>query len=100
LTTVEGIEPQANIEDELEQRLRGVRLVLEVGLDADTVARVREVAAAVAGRSSAPEWLLATQLPAVLVTFLVADGVDFYDGSFWPRLSVRGLDGTKLGQGF
>jgi small subunit ribosomal protein S1 len=100
LTTVEGIEPQANIEDELEQRLRGVRLVLEVGLDADTVARVREVAAAVAGRSSDPEWLLATQLPAVLVTFLVADGVDFYDGSFWPRLSVRGLDGTKLGQGF
>jgi len=43
---------------------------------------------------------LATKLPAVLVTFLVADGVDFYDGSFWPRLSARGLDGTKLGQGF
>lgn len=100
LSTVEGIEPPANIEDELEQRIRGVRLVLEVGLDPDTVARVRDVAAAVARRSHEPESLLAAQLPAVLVTFLVADGVDFYDGSFWPRLSVRGLDGTKLGQGF
>jgi hypothetical protein len=94
------MQPSANIEDELEHRLRGVRLALEVGLDPETVTRVRDVVAAVARGSSDAESILATRLPAVLVTFLVADGVQFYDGSFWPRLSVRGLDGTKLGQGF
>ena len=89
-----------SIEDELHDRLRGVRLVLEIGLDAETVRRATEVVSQIAIRAPNPEETLGTRVPATLAAFLVSLGVERYDGSLWPHLPVKGLDSTKLGQAF
>ena len=89
-----------NVEQELRARLRGVGLVLEIGLDGATVQRARDVIEAVAPNVEDLEDTLAEVLPATIATYLVALGIDSYDGAFWPHQPIPGLDQNKLGRAF
>jgi len=91
----------ADIEEELRARLRGARLVYgDAGLDEDTVERTRQAVVAIAAQGRDVASALERHYPATLVTFLVGEGVYRYQHSYWPNLSVPGLDGGTIGLAF
>ena len=88
------------MESELRVRLRGCRLVLEVGLDDETVTSTAAAVHMIVGAEDYPSQSLATRYPAILATYLVAVGVYRYDGDFWTHLPDPELDQAVLKQGF
>jgi hypothetical protein len=76
------------LERELRDRLRGRRIVFEMGLDAETVTRAGKAVAELA-ESHWGAAVIAERFPAVLVTYIVGEANARYEhGSLWPRLPV------------
>lgn len=82
----------------LRERLRGCRLVAEIGLAPETLAESERVVAESSRTRSA--LALARICPASLVTYLVGHGVYHYDGRFWPTLAVAKDDTNEWGLAF
>ena len=88
------------LEHRLRGELRGCRLVCEIPLDDVTTADL--VAAMTVLRDRRVDSrTLRLQYPAITVVYLVAQGIFRYDGgTFWPNLSVKGLERIELGPAF
>ncbi len=90
----------SGLERDLKRRLRGVRLVLEIGLDETTVSQVTAAVADLVPRLNTPVPTLETKRPAILAVYLVNVGIEHYDGSLWPHQPMRQLSGNDLGPAF
>ena len=79
--------------------LDGVRLVCELDLEGGDYAAARASMEALVGRGYSHR--LGRLYPATTVFYLVAEGVHRYNGgSYWPQLSVRGIDPGLMGPAF
>jgi len=79
------------LERDLRDRMRGRRLAAEVDLTAALLERTDEALESLvkAGLTSRQ---VAHRYPALLVTYLVGNGVYHYSGGFWNALSIEGID--------
>jgi hypothetical protein len=90
----------AALDRELRDRLRGYRIVFEMGLDSETISRSGEAVRRIArGLTKSGSHLLASY-PAVLLAYLVGESNARYDGALWKNLPVKGLDRDELADAF
>ena len=90
----------AGLERDLKRRLKGVRLVLEIGLDEATVSQVMAAVADLVPRLRTPVSTLERKRPAILAVYLVSVAIEHYDGSLWPHQPMRQMSGNDLGPAF
>jgi hypothetical protein len=78
------------LEQELRERLRGRRVVLEIGLDADLHEQVTAVLEPIVQWRTADDVL--REFPALLATYLVGHAVYHYQGGIWNSIDLRAID--------
>lgn len=89
---VDGIEPWRQLDGELRDRLRGRRMVAEIGLDAKLLSEVEDALAPLIRHRSDP-LEMAALAPSLLVVYLVAHGIYRYEaGSYWSGFGIPAID--------
>lgn len=92
-----------DLEKQLRSQLARCRLVFELGLDQDFFKQIVRALADLLRMSPQSVHELGRRYPALLVSYLVAEGVHSYrQGSYWPRLTIPCLRrlGHSLGMQF
>lgn len=85
----------------LRAQLVGRRLIGEVDLEEDLYLKITAAVQDVVHKKRASSEWLVRNCPALLAVYLGAEGMRRYSaGSFWPNLTVKGLDQQIVGPGF
>ncbi len=87
----EGVTPR-ELEKELRGQLARCRLVCELGLEGELYREIVRAMALLASRGRTEIDRLSTSHPALLVAYLVAEGIHSYTaGTYWPNLTIPPL---------